>query len=49
VTSRLPASVAEIAEPAVRRHDILDLHGPRQPNATSQLAMARPISSGESS
>ena len=29
--------------------DIAALHGPRQPNVPIQPAMARPISSGESS
>src|SRR5262249_33541174 len=43
------ARYAEIAEPAVRRHAIVALHGPRQPNVPIQPAMARPISSGESS
>jgi hypothetical protein len=37
------------AEPAVRRHAIVALHGPRQPNDLIQPAMACPISSGESS
>jgi hypothetical protein len=40
---------AEIAESAVRRHAIVALHGRGQPNAPIQPAMARPISSGESS
>ena len=40
---------AEIAEPVVRRHAIVALHGPRQPDAPIQPATARPISSGESS
>jgi len=44
-----PASYAEISEPTVRRHAIVALHGARQPNAPIQPAMARPISSGESS
>ena len=39
----------ETAEPAVRRHAIVALHGPRQPNVPIQSTMAFPISSGESS
>jgi hypothetical protein len=42
-------AIAEIAEPVVRRHAIVARHGPYQPNVPIQPAMARPISSGESS
>jgi transposase len=38
-----------ICEAVTRRHAIVALHGPRQPNVPIQPAMARPISSGESS
>ena|SRR5215469_12205202 len=39
----------ETAQPAVRRHAFVALHGPRQPNVLIQSTMAFPISSGESS
>ena len=39
----------ETAERAVRRHAIVALHGPCQPNVRIHSATARPISSGESS
>ena len=44
-----PPPSGEIAEPSGRCHAIVALQGPRQPNAPIQPAMARPISSGESS